>query len=274
LNRSTGQTARADRIVAWAIRVASTALVFAGVALFVAGLPLLQAASDALRGILIVVLQIGGAFVLCGVGAIAASRLPPPRFPDGASTTTSAGAGLTGWRLALAAALVAVPAWLVFTLQPFLSEWRVVAGLLASSELWDNTNANMSGVLLVPLAAALAPPLIQLAALAAFVATSVVMLALLAAKSARFARLYIASVLLLTALVVGSARGTSAATLTAEALQPWIESSKPRPGEYAEIRGVVDRYTAAVTPTARALGWAWLGFAIWIPPLVLSTRRS
>jgi hypothetical protein len=36
---------------------------------------------------------------------------------------------------------------------------------------------------------------------------------------------------------------------------------------------VVERYTAAVTPRARALGWVWLGFAIWIPPLVLSARR-
>jgi len=257
--------ALSDRIVAWTIRVASAALVFAGVALFVAGIPLLQAASDAPRDILIVVLQIGGAFIVCGLGAIAAARLPPPRVPDGAE--------LAGWRLALAAALVAVPAWLVVTLQPFLSEWRVVARLLASSELWDNANSNMSGVVLVPLAAALAPPLIQLAALAAFVVTSVVMLALLAAKSARFVRLYIGCVLLLTALVAGSARGTSAATMTAGALLPWIEASKPRPEEYVQVRGVVDRYTAAVTPTARALGWAWLGLAIWIPPLVLAGRR-
>ena len=266
--------ALSDRIVAWALRITATALVFAGVALFVAGIPLLQAASGALRPILIVVLQIGGAFVLCGLGAIAAARLPRPRFPDGAGATTSDRAGLTGWRLALAAALVAVPVWMVVTLQPFLSEWRVVAGFLASSELWDNANANMSGVLLVPLAAALAPPLIQLAALAAFVATPVVMLALLAAKSARFARLYVASLLVLTALVVASARGTSAAGMTADALQPWIEASKPRPEEYVQIRGVVDRYTAAVTPAAHALGWAWLGFAIWVPPLVLSTRRG
>jgi hypothetical protein len=174
---------------------------------------------------------------------------------------------------ALAATLVAVPAWLVSTLQPFLAEWRVVAGLLASSELWDNANANMSGVLLVPLFAALVPPLVQLAALAAFVGTSVVMLALLAAKSARFTRLYVASLLLLTALVVASALGSSAVRMSADALQPWIEASKPRPEEYAEIRGVLDRYTNAVIPTARALGWAWLGFAIWIPPLVMSTRR-
>jgi hypothetical protein len=104
-NRSTAPIAPADRIVAWALRVASTALVFAGVALFVAGIPLLQAASDALRDILL------------------------------------------------------------------------------------------------------------------------------------------------------------------------VEESKPRPEEYERIRGVVERYTAAVTPRARALGWVWLGFAIWIPPLVLSARR-
>ena len=257
-----------DRAVAWALRLVSTALVFAGVALFIAGIPVLPASSGAVRDILVVVLQIGAAFLLFGLAAIRASRLPPFSSAERAGQTNTG-----GWAMALALTLVVVPVWLLVTLQPFLSEWRVVAGLLANSELWRNANANMSGVVLLPLFAALTPPFIQLAALAAFVAASLVMLPLLATKSPRFSRLFVATVLVLTALAAASARGASAVSLTADALQPLIEESKSRPQEYAEIRGIVDRYTAAVTPTAAALGWAWLGYAIWIPALVLSARR-
>jgi hypothetical protein len=261
-----------DRVVARALRLASTALVFAGVALFVAGIPVLPAASGTPRDILMVVLQIGAVLVLFGFAAIRAARRPP-LSPEADAADVTDGARLGGWMLLLAVALVAVPVWLLVRLQPFLSEWRVVGGLLASSELWRNANANMSGVVLLPLFAALTPPFIQLAALAAFVVSSAVLLLLLATKSPRFSRLFVATVLVLTALVVASARGASAVSKTADALQPFIEESKSRPQEYAEIRGIVDRYMAAVKPTAAALGWAGLGYAIWIPPLILSARR-
>jgi hypothetical protein len=260
------------RLVAWALRLASTALICAGIAMFGAGIAMLPAASGALRDILAVVLQIGAAFVVFGIAAIWTSRLPPLSTEAGAPRV-SGDTPLGGWTWLLAASLVAVPAWLLLRLQPFLSEWRVVAGLLASSELWQNANANMSGVVLLPLFAALTPPFIQLVALAAFIAGSIALLALVAATSPRFPRLFVATVLVLTALVAASARGASAVSMTADALQPFIEESKPRPQEYAEIRGIADRYMAAVTPTAAALGWAWLGYAIWIPPLVLSARR-
>jgi hypothetical protein len=250
------------RLVAWALRTAATALVFAGIAFFVAGVPVFSSLSGAARDILGVVLQIGGAWVALGLVAAFISRRRTLARPPGG-----------GVALALAVTLLAVPAWLVWRLQPFLSEWRVVADLLASSNLLQGANANMSGVVLVPLAGALAPPFIELAALATVVATSIATAILLVTKSPRFAHLYLAAVLVLTALVVGSLRGASAAGMTVEALQPWIEESRPRAEEYAQIRGVVDRYTAAVTPTAAALGWAWLAYAIWIPPVLLSGRR-
>lgn len=252
--------ALSDRIVGWLVRLVSTALVFAGVALLVAGIPLLRAGSDALRPILIVALQIGGVWVLCGLAAIYMSRRPP------CADTQPA-----GWLIPLAMTLLAAPAWLVMKLQPFLSEWRTVATLLSSSDLWQNANANMSGVLLLPVAAALTPPAIELAALAGVVAVSMLMLIVI--RGRRFANLYVACVLVLAALVAGSLRGASAAAMTADALLPWIEESKPRPEEYARIRGVLDRYRAAVTPTATTLGIGWLAYAIWIPPVVLSARR-
>ena len=250
------------RIVGWALRLAATALVCAGIGSFVAGVPLLSATEGAAHDILLVVLQIGGAWVVLGLAALVMSRRRTlARAPGGVLS------------LAMGITLLAVPAWLVWRLQPFLSEWRVVADLLASSDIWHGANANMSGVVLVPLAGALAPPFIELAALAAAVAGSAATIVLLLTKSPRFAHLYLAAVLLLAALVAGSVRGASAASMTVDALSPWIEESKPRPEEYALIRGVVDRYTAAVTPTAAALAWAWLGYAIWIPPVVLVGRR-
>jgi len=252
--------ALSDRIVGGLLRLVATALVFAGVALFVAGIPLLRAGADAFREILIVLLQIGGAWVLLGLAAIYVSRRPP------AADTQPA-----GWVIPLAITLLAAPAWLVMRLQPFFSEWRTVATLLSSSDLWRSANANMSGVVLLPVAAALTPPAIELAALAGAVAVSLLMLIVI--RSRRFANLYVASVLVLAALVAGSVRGASAAGMTADALLPWIEESKPRPEEYAQIRGVIDRYRAAVMPTATTLAIGWLAYAIWIPPVVLSARR-
>jgi len=256
----------ADRVVALGLRLASTALVFAGGALLVAGIPTLSSVSGAVRDILIVLVEIGGVFALLGVAATYVLRPRPFRESHGPS-------GFGGWRLAFALTLLAVPAWLLLRLQPFLSEWREVALLLWSSDLWQTANANMSGVVLLPIAAELTPPFVELLALVAFVVSSLVMVGLLATKSARFSSLYVAAVLVLTALVVGSARGASAARMTAEALQPLIDESRPRPEEEALIRNAMDRYETAVVPTATALVWAWLGYAIWIPPVVLSSRR-
>ena len=256
-----------DRLVAWTLRAAATALILAGIALFVAGVPTWSMVSGSAHDILVVVLEIGAAFVLCGIAAMIGARLP--RLPAGVPPASTAG----GWTIGLALTLIVVPAWLLVTLQPFLSEWRVVATLGWSSGFWKNANANMSGVILIPMAAALAPPAFELAALAGCVLSSIVMLALLLSRSARFPRLYVAAVLLLTALVAASLRGTAAAAMTTDALQPFIQKSKPRPEEYAQIRGVVDRYQTAVAPTAAALAWAWLGYAIWVPPVVLSGRR-
>ncbi|HEV8393186.1 MAG TPA: hypothetical protein VGQ37_02885 [Vicinamibacterales bacterium] len=253
--------ALSDRIVAWLVRVVATALIFAGAALIVAGGSTMPAASGALRDILVVVLEIAGAWVVLGLAAVYTLRRPATESPPG------------GWTLALALTLIAVAAWLVLRLRPFLSEWRTVASLLSSSDLWQTANSNMSGVVLVPLAGALAPPFIELAALAAFVALALLTILLTATKSRRFSQIYVACALVLTALVAGSLLGATAARLAADALQPWIEESKPRPEEYAQIRGVLDRYAAAVIPTATVLSWAWLGYAIWIPPAVLSARR-
>ena len=251
-----------DRAVAWLLRFTATAAACAGGALFVAAIPVLPATSGAPRDILMVVLQIGGALLLFCLPAARIARL----------TGGLRGGRLGIFRVIVGVALVIVPLWLVRALQPFLAEWRVVADLLGSSDLWHGANANMSGVVIVPLAGALAPPFIQLAAVATLVGACIAMVVLLAAGSPWFPRLYLASVVLLTALVIASARGAVAAQMAVDALRPVIETSKPRPEEDVLIRSVIDRYTAAVTPTPTALWWAWAGYGLWLP-LVLVLRN-
>ena len=102
--------------------------------------------------------------------------------------------------IALAIVLVALPVWLLFRLQPFLTEWSRVVDVLAASDLWQGANANMSGIVLVPLAGALTPPLFELAALFAFVVASAVLLPLLLSRSRRFPRIYLVCGVLLSAL--------------------------------------------------------------------------
>jgi hypothetical protein len=251
-----------ERIVSWALRTASSALVFAGFAFFIASIPVFSATSGAARDILVVVLQIGAAWVLLGLAAAYTTRRRSlARAPGGILALT------------FILTVIAVPIWLLWRLQPFLSEWRVLANVASSSNFFESANANMSGVILVPLFAALAPPFIELAALAVAVATSCAAIGLTVSRSPRFGHLYIAAVLLLSALVVGSLRGAAVASMAVDALQPFIEESKPRPEEYQQIRQIVDRYTAAVTPTAGTLAWAWVGYAAWIPVVVLAGRR-
>lgn len=138
------------------------------------------------------------------------------------------------WRFALALVLGVVAAWLVFMAMPFLSEWRTLILFARSSDLLVTANANMSGVFLVPLAA-----------VAAVVASAFLMLVL----------------------------GARAARVTAELLQPFIEESNPRPEEYELIRGVFERYTAGVMPTATKLVWAGVGYSVWAPLVLLAWRR-
>ena len=247
------------RVVAWLIRRAASLLVFAGGALFVAGIPAMSAVSGGARDVLVVILEIAATWIVLGLTAVYVSRQP----------STHPGA----WRFALALVLALVAAWLVFMAMPFLSEWRTLILFARSSDMLVTANANMSGVLLVPLAAALAPPFIELAAVAAVVASAFLMLVLAVTRSPRFAPLYVATALVIAALVTGSVLGARAARVTAELLQPFIEESKPRPEEYELIRGVFERYTAGVMPTATKLVWAGVGYAVWAPLVLLASRR-
>jgi hypothetical protein len=264
------------RLITWLMRSIATAMLFAGASILVAGVPLFALLDDspAPRTIAGIVMQIGGLFVVAGIAAAWLSRTRRPVLPNERLTTPEAGRPpVGGWLVALAIALVALPAWLVIRLQPFLAEWNRVARFIASWDIWEGANANMSGVVLVPVAAALTPPFFELAALVGFVAGSALLLLLLLLRSRRFPRAYFVSTILLAALVLASVRGSDAARLAADEIHRLIDTTSPTSDESDEMKNGLNRYTSIVSSTAPVLVWTLFGYLIWIPPL-LSSRRA
>jgi hypothetical protein len=276
--------ALSDRLAAWILRSAAKAMLAAGVSqlaaaasLLVAGGPLLStlasaAPASAVRAIATVVVEAAAVFIVAGVAAMYLSRPRPPLLPNERTPLTAARPHVGGWLIALAFVLAALPVWLVVRLAPFLAEWRRVGTLLTNADLWRGANASMSGLVLMPIAAALTPPFVELATLAAFVVASVLLIALLLLRSRRFPRLYLVCAVLLSALAAASTLGAAAAHTAAQAIEPLIAQTRGRPQEYAQVRGAFDRYTALVASTAPPLAWTLLGYLIWVPPILVSRR--
>jgi hypothetical protein len=268
----------ADRLTLWALRTVATLMLLAGVSMLVAGLPLLGVltGSSVVRTIAFGLLQLSGVFMLAGAAARYLSNASNPHGPvlpnERSSTFDRDRPGIGGWLFALAIVLVALPAWLVLRLQAFLTESRRVAGLLAASELWENANANMSGIVLVPLFGALTPPFLELATTAAFVVASAVLLVLLLLRTPRFPRTYLACVVLLSGLVLASHRSADTANDVASAAQDVVNNSSSRGDEAAQIRDVIGRYTSIVTSTVPVLVWTLCGYLVWVPAMFSSRR--
>jgi hypothetical protein len=264
-----------DRLTASVLRAVATAMLLAGVSVLVAGVPLLGmlTGSPVARTIAGILFQLGGVFVVAGATAIYLSR--PRRFllpNERAATSEAERPEVGGWLIALAIVLVALPVWLVLRLQPFLGEWGRVVDFLATFDMGEGANSSASGLVLLPLAGALTPPLLELAAMLAFVVASAALLMLLLSRSQRFPRIYLVCVVLLCALVIASVRGAAAAMLAGEAVQQLIEGSSPRPGESAELREGLGRYTSIVSSTAPVLVWTLCGYLIWVPAMIFSRR--
>jgi hypothetical protein len=264
-----------ERLVIRMARFAATVMLFGGASVFVAGIPLIGTAMELplARRLGVLLFQLGGMFVVGSVASLYLSRwrdLPLPNertAPSGAERPP-----LGGWLMLLAIALVALPVWLFLNLQPFLTEWRRVLSLLTTSGLWDGASANGSGLVLLPLAVALTPPAFELAAAAAFPVASGALSALLLSRSARFPRMYLVYVLLLTTLVIVSLRAAVAATRARDEVQTLIDASKPRPEEAAQLQEGLDRYARAVSTTAPLLAWTCAGYLLWVPAMFYSER--
>jgi len=265
-----------DRLALGVLRFFATAMLFFGISVFIAGVPLfgMLTGSPLVQTIAGILLQIGGAFVVGGGAALYLSRRRGPLLPnERAATSDAERPALGGWLIALAIVLVTLPIWLVLRLRPFLAEWGRVIDFLATLDIWQGANANGSGLVLLPLFAALTPPFFELAALSAFVVASAALFALLLSRSPRFPRIYLACVVLLSALVIASVRGADAAMSAAEAVRQLIEDTNPSAEEAALLSDSLNRYTSIVSSTAPVLVWALCAYLIWIPG-VISSRRA
>ena len=264
-----------DRLTAWVLRFVATTMLFIGVALLVACLALygLLNETPVVATIAGIVIELGGLFVLAGGLARYLSTPRGALLPNElAATHTAERSLLGGWLYALAIVLVALPAWLVIRLQPFLADWERFRGFVATLNIWEGANANWSGIILLPLFAALTPPLIELAAMVMFVAVSMTLVVLLLVRSLRFPRFYIVCAILLSALVLASVRGADAAMVAAEASREFIAGSNPTAAEAAQMREIIGQYTSTVSSTANILLWALCAYLIFVPAMFYSRR--
>jgi len=263
----------AERIIGWFLRAIAKAMLCGAVAMLVAAIPAFAMLSaDVPRAIAGILLQVAGAFLLGGVAATYLSHargalLPNERVTAAANQRPAMG----GWLMALSLTLVAAPVWLLLRMQPFLAEWRRVIELASAPGLWDNANANMSGVVLMPIFAALTPPFFELVTLIGFVVTSLMLLPLLLLQSPRFPRVYLVCVVLLTAMVFASMRGAAAAALASDALRQLIDTTSANAQEAASLRQALERYGIVFT-TAPALLWTLFAYVLWVPALFSSAR--
>jgi len=265
-----------ERLTAWVLRLVAAAMLLAGGSVIVAGLASsgLVTGSPAAGTIAGILFQLGVVFVVAGAAAIYLSRPHGLLLPnERAATHDTERPAVGGWLIALTIILVALPVWLVFRLLPFLAEWRRVVDFLATSDMWEGANSNMSGLVLLPLAGALTPPLFELAAMVAFVVASAFLLLLLLSRSQRFPRIYLVCAVLLSALVMASSRGAYAALMAAQAVQRLIEEgSSPTAQESAQLSEGLTRYTSIVSSTASVLVWTLCGYLVWVPAMIFSRR--
>ena len=261
-----------ERLVAWVLRSAAGLMLFAGVSIFIAAIPLFAflTESPAPRAIATVLLQLGGSFLAGGIAA----KVFLGRGQLLANERVSAGEHrppLSSLLFACGLTFIAAPVWLVIEVRPFLAEWRQIIDLLSTPGLWDNANANMSGVILIPIFGALTPPFIELVTIAAFVSGPALLVPLLWSRSPRFPRLYLVYAVMLTTLVIASWRGASAAALAGSAIRDEAARIQQSADEFATMNDVLQRYDTAVSTTLPPLVWALFAYLAWAPLILTSS---
>jgi hypothetical protein len=262
-------------MILWVLRAFASAMLLTGIAAVLAGVVSLGAAamSDALKAIGGVVLGASAVFIAGGAAALHLSR--PRGFLLSSERIEIADADrlpVGGWLIVMAIALVALPVWMILRLTPFLSEWRLAVDALAKADIWQDAGSGMAGVVLIPLAAALTPPFIELVTMLSFAGASALWLPMLLSRSPRFPRIYLVSTVLVSALVIASSLGAAAVTVAAQAVERLVQESQPRAGEAQQVTDLLGRYSSAVTGTAPELAWTLCGYLVWLP-LMVSSRR-
>ncbi len=264
-----------ERVAFAAVSLWAMALIMAGLALVAAGLAVQPMGSDLAWVRVLSAGSLGLAVALVGAGGIAVyvARVTTRWLPDRPGSGASRGSGFDGWLIVLPLALIAVPTMLLVQLRPLLTFWRDVFMLADQLDIWQSLQGDMSGsgLVLLPVFAALALPSVNTLTAAAAVVGAVLTMALLLVRSARVPRALLLYVMLLGALGVASATGALVVERLAPAFEELVRST-PDPGgaELARVLAEFQRYRDVARGSALALSSSWVLLLVWPPLLILT----
>lgn len=258
-----------------AFRLWAMALIMAGLAFVAAALAVQPMGSELAWVRSLTTGSLGLAIALVGAGgtAVYVGRVTTRWLPDRPRSGASTGSGFDGWLIALPLSLIAIPTMLLLQLGPLLTFWRDMFALADQLDIWQGLQGDMagSGLVLLPVFAALALPSVNTLAAGAVVLGAALTMALLLVRSTRVPRALLLYVMLLGALVVTSAAGA----LIVDRLAPVFEElvrSTPDPGgaEQARVLSEFQRYREVARGSALALSLSWVVLLVWPPLLILT----
>jgi hypothetical protein len=264
-----------DRFALALLRLVAKLMMAIGVSVLIAAMSTsaftqAPAILESVAGILV---QIGFVLVASGGTALYLSRRGGWQLPnERTSIDADARPAVGGWLVALTVVLIGQSIWVTWRSMPFLAECRDVIAFLAGLDIWDTANANMSGIVLVPVAGALTPPAQELVAILALVLSPALLLPLLLLRREAFPRAYLICCVLLTAMVVGALRGATGAMLVTDAVQELIRTWAATDAERTELMGGVSRYISLVASIRPTLIVALPVYLVWLPAVILSSR--
>jgi hypothetical protein len=264
-----------ERIGFALLKLAATCQTAAAVALTTASFALWAIDSESLWVISSDVLLLAVVFAVAGSAALYLARRRTKWLPDGPLSEASAASSFNGWLLFFPLTVVGVAALMLTRLQPLAEFWRDVLALADQIGLWQELqrNSGASGLVLMPIIAALAVPGIEALAAVAYVLDSALLVALLLLRSTRVPRALVLCVLLQGSLVAGSVVGTVIIERVTPSLEQLIRET-PDPGGVEQERAteVLRRYGVVTRGASDTLTWAWAAMVFWTPLILLTSR--
>jgi hypothetical protein len=265
----------AERVVFALLRLAGLCLTVAAVASIVPAFALQAIGVDGLRIIVGDLLGLAVVFAFAGGLTLYLARIRTKWLPDGPPSQASAGSGFDGWLILFPLTLLSVPLLMLVQLQPLAEFWRDVFGLADRLNVWQDLqkNAGASGLVLMPIIAALAVPGVEVMTAAAFVIGSALLIALLILRSTRVPRALLLCALIQGPLVAASVVGTLVIERLTPSLEQLIRETKDPTGvEQKRAAEALQRYRVVTRGTSETLTWTLGAMVFWTPFLLLNAR--
>lgn len=255
-----------QQLVFGLLRLAASAMVLVGVCSFVAALPLVAIVDGGVTAAFIrAAVAVGGIFLVAGVAVLYVAR-PNRQAQD---------ADANGWPGLLALTLVLIAAVMIARLGPLAALWKEALVLMDEGKVWENigAGADLSAIVLLPIAAALTVPALAVGAASAFVFGAIVLLILAWQRSPSLPRAYVSCFLIQSALVIATIYGASLTRRAGDAIEREIKQQDGR-NEAGEILDRLRRYDFAIASTATTLAWTLGAYAVGLVPIVTVLRAN